>query len=623
MSKEIPKPKFIKQEINRLETGDFETIGSAQKLPIQAGYGRASMETNEQMFPMIRKEGMSFDFIHSLQGMASKNGIQQLTLNDSNALMDEFSRNYPNTKLAEYYNKMSDSQFKRLSSQAIKEYNSRRHIQKEFDDIKDKIKKQLIPKKIHETVHRGGKVFERERTVMSKPEELINGEDVKFDDLEKVTRILRGSDKSGFINLPPNKEDWLKVADQLVTRGLLEETSREPGSSYLRYHITKRGKQIGQKLVYKEFGSISSGGFTPTYGESSWDSLNNKIVTLNALSDKKKIKDKIENLLDKSVKTMGHFEPPAGKEEKPKFCKHCKKPVRETIGNLGYCKDCLELAKREQKIQKDLKLDPTGMKQIMDKLIKPKPRKYIPRDYKGERQRYWEERARQEREKLHKEMSEITSEAHPQTPKTELQEKVLGKIKYFERKAIQTKIDDIVKDIENRLDEEQRIQQFIKGYERLALLSKMVNDEEISNLSNLANDINILKGYNSLFFNPSIIDNGSRLDKVLFIDDIAHQLHQVKNSEGKSLYRQLDELADISKSLGEVERDTRLLILESPAENKKKLEDLSKMDILHKGKLLEKSVSMWKLFERAVKGKIPEFSNDELVLLREWLFSRI
>ena len=36
----------------------------------------------------------------------------------------------------------------------------------------------------------------------------------------------------------------------------------------------------------------------------------------------------------------------------PKKCKHCGRPVGVTIGNLGYCKKCLEEAKKLQKEKK-------------------------------------------------------------------------------------------------------------------------------------------------------------------------------------------------------------------------------------------------------------------------------
>ena len=34
---------------------------------------------------------------------------------------------------------------------------------------------------------------------------------------------------------------------------------------------------------------------------------------------------------------------------KPNPCKHCKRPVRVTQGNLGYCKKCIRLALQEQR----------------------------------------------------------------------------------------------------------------------------------------------------------------------------------------------------------------------------------------------------------------------------------
>lgn len=44
---------------------------------------------------------------------------------------------------------------------------------------------------------------------------------------------------------------------------------------------------------------------------------------------------------------------------KPKKCKHCKCPVGKTIGNLGYCKKCIELARQAQS---DMKREETCSK---------------------------------------------------------------------------------------------------------------------------------------------------------------------------------------------------------------------------------------------------------------------
>ena len=45
------------------------------------------------------------------------------------------------------------------------------------------------------------------------------------------------------------------------------------------------------------------------------------------------------------TKIMGQFDLPPHKPEKPKFCKHCGRPVRETLGKSGYCKKCISKAK--------------------------------------------------------------------------------------------------------------------------------------------------------------------------------------------------------------------------------------------------------------------------------------
>lgn len=199
---------------------------------------------------------------------------------------------------------------------------------------------------------------------------------------------------------------------------------------------------------------------------------------------------------------------------------------------------------------------------------------------------------------------ELEEEAEPMRIKTALQRKILGSVRRFE------------KAMEEELNKETQIQEFLKGYQRLALLSKSYSNEETIDLFNLAQEINISKGFG--------IDNNanSRLDHVIFIDAVAHNLHQIKNSSGSSLYKQLDELADISKSQGESWREDRLLILENPI-NASKLEELAKIEIFQKGSLLDKSKSFWRLFEKAMRGGVKRLTDVELVALREWLYSRV
>ena len=245
-----------------------------------------------------------------------------------------------------------------------------------------------------------------------------------------------------------------------------------------------------EKQFRKEFGTISSGGFTPTYGGDSWDTLNNKIVTLQTLSKKREVEKKIDDILSKSG---------------------------------------------------------------ADK------------------------------------------------PKTPLQEKILETIERFEK----------------LLEQEVETQKFIKSYQKLALLSKSFSNKELGILYNLAKQINSWKE-----FNISIPQEIDRLEQIIFVDSVAHNLHKQKDFYGESIYKQFDELADISKMAGEFARQDRLIIFQAPIQNKQKLESLAKVEILQKG-LLEKSKSFWGLFEKAVKEGIGKLSNSELVLLREFLFSRI
>jgi len=113
----------------------------------------------------------------------------------------------------------------------------------------------------------------------------------------------------------------------------------------------------------------------------------------------------------------------------------------------------------------------------------------------------------------------------------------------------------------------------------------------------------------------------SRLNKVLIIDFCAHELHKNKNLDGSSTFRVLDDLADLSKSYGEEDRNTRLIILRNP----NSLEDIKKLmniEIIQKSDL-EHSNIFWNLFERAIKIGVEKLSNEELVGLREFLFAKI
>jgi hypothetical protein len=199
----------------------------------------------------------------------------------------------------------------------------------------------------------------------------------------------------------------------------------------------------------------------------------------------------------------------------------------------------------------------------------------------------------------------IEEEAKPVKPKTEMQHHILDRVKHFS------------KEMERIIKEEQNIQSFLQGYSRLALLSKSYTLDEVGDLYETAKRVNVFKA-----FNISEPVEQTRLDKVIFIDNIAHHLHQFKEPNGAAVYKQLDKLADISKSAGEKERDDRLLILDNPM-NLRKLAKMNNLEIIQKGAMLDRGSSFWRLFEKGLKVGVERMTDTELIVLREWLYSKV
>jgi hypothetical protein len=162
---------------------------------------------------------------------------------------------------------------------------------------------------------------------------------------------------------------------------------------------------------------------------------------------------------------------------------------------------------------------------------------------------------------------------------------------------------------------ESTLNTFLKGYERLAYLGNDLNDKKLSSLYDLADDINKNKQFDLS------LDGSSRLEKVISIDSVAHNLHKQKNEDGSSQYQLLDELADISKSFGERERNTRLIIVNDPTKVEN-VEKLLNLEILQKG-VLEKSGRFWKMFEKAIRVGVEKLSDYEVIALREWIYAKI
>jgi hypothetical protein len=153
------------------------------------------------------------------------------------------------------------------------------------------------------------------------------------------------------------------------------------------------------------------------------------------------------------------------------------------------------------------------------------------------------------------------------------------------------------------------IQDFLKGYKDLAMIGYSIDPASLNDTLFLA------KSIDSWFEFKTDFTGLDHLSKVIQIDSVAHKLHQDKFEDGTSRYRILDDLAKISKSFGEVDRVDRLLVLQR--------EEIPtfELEILQKG--VESSSSFWNLMVKAIKGGVKKLSDDEVVLLREWVYARI
>jgi hypothetical protein len=187
----------------------------------------------------------------------------------------------------------------------------------------------------------------------------------------------------------------------------------------------------------------------------------------------------------------------------------------------------------------------------------------------------------------------------------ELKDKILGSIQHFLEKY------EKEEDTKSSLN----IEKFLKGYERLAYLGSSFPIDELDFLLKEAKLINKSKHFDL----P--IGEDDKLEKVISIDSVAHSLHMKKNEDGSSQYKILDELANISKSFGEEDRNSRLLIIQNP-DSVNEINKLLKLEVLQKSGL-EKSSKFWKLMEKAIKEGIERLSNYEIIALREWVYAKI
>lgn len=481
----MPK-KFKSQKQTRFEV-DNDAIGNSELSP-KIQYGSASYEHNEEMFPMTRK---SID----------------IKCPKCSATKHRFVSKEPSED----------------------KYNRCLICQHEWIDKPKNIQKQLVPKKVHETVHRGGKVFSRDRTIMTKPED-----QVPLFRLEGATRTIARQDIKKLFPFRDAGDFSLEIMKEINRMIRHDEVI-----TYLDYTFPKAGKGYAlrdSKLSpesQKEKESLRSlkGG--------SWVNAPKEVQEAAKLNIKKVARGEIK-------KEFGSI----SGVSTPTFNKPDSKEIRDKI----------------------------------DKLI-------------------------------NKSVGEISEEAHPHKVKSELQHKVLGKIKYFERKQLQGKISEIVKNLEYILNNEQKVDKFIKGYERLILVPQLVNTDGLNSIFQIAKEVNLIKEYHS----PIIIKEITNSNIMAGINETALMLYDIRTSSGDRLYNRLSELEDLTRCLSKSQDHIKL----QAEENRGRLEQITNMDIMYKGKLLEKSLSFWRLFEISIKHGVEKLDNKNLILLREWLYAKI
>ena len=179
-------------------------------------------------------------------------------------------------------------------------------------------------------------------------------------------------------------------------------------------------------------------------------------------------------------------------------------------------------------------------------------------------------------------------------------------------------VDEVINETEQfmkKYNDDVLVSSFLEGYKQLAMLGPDLPQEKLQKTFLLASQVDIIKSFGQS------LKSEDRLDMVISIDTVAHQLHILSKQNTFPMYPILDELADISKDLGETNRDDRLLLLNSSSQDI--MEKFNELEIFQKGNLFEQGKSYWHLMEKAIKYGVERLTPNELVILREWIFARI
>jgi hypothetical protein len=271
----------------------------------------------------------------------------------------------------------------------------------------------------------------------------------------------------------------------------------------------------------------------------------------------------------------------------------------EGMGHSWFCGACLERHKKE-----DIK--PLSLGKNID--IERK----LPAN---EASKYWKDGP----PRLSENSEDIMKQSDNRLSITKMHNSLASLEVKLQRKMIneteKTKIIDCIQRFFEKADSDFLVSQFLLGYKQLSLIGKDLPDTHVENLYELASSINELKD-----FKKSLL-NDSRLEKAIYVDSIAHELHTLSKQHEPVLYPILDQLAAISKEIGEQNREDRLLFL-----NKSEPQDISALnsvEFFNKSLPFEDGKSYWKLAVKAIKHGVSELEDDELVLLREWLYSKV
>ena len=213
-------------------------------------------------------------------------------------------------------------------------------------------------------------------------------------------------------------------------------------------------------------------------------------------------------------------------------------------------------------------------------------------------------------------------------PITDLQQKILGKIDHYlvlqqDMHDIEDEIEDIKRDqivfnipdkhnTNNLLKKSTDIDtiKFLLGYRDLAYQGLSYSNNELETLFKQAKEIYSIA--------PQEYD--TRLDKIIYIDSVAHALHKEKDSAGKSKFVILDELACNAKEKGETQRDERIIVLAGDTNTKNNLEKLNSVfEIIQKQQTRKEILQLKSEF----KNNGPEIlSNKELCQLYRYYSER-